>query len=171
MLEWIPAFFEKATAFVPRFEKVPPTYRMVKWSGCREATLHGPGRIWYWPLITEHETCDIRFNSTVTCVQAVTMADGTTVSARTLTRWRVKDVVNAVQTNADYNDAVPESAQGVLVDVLGCMTKDQLRHVAALSTSLTMSVRDELEPMGIEVEKCKFTELCVSPAFRIINDA
>ena len=171
MLELFSTIFSVLTAWCPRFSKVPPTHRMIKWSNCGEATLHGPGKVWHWPLVTDQEILDIRFVSTLTSVQCVTMFDGTTVSARTMTRWRVSDVIKAMDINVDYADSVAESAQSVTVDVLGSLSREHLRTVSALNASLTMSVQEELERWGIEVEECKFTELCVSPAFRLINDA
>jgi regulator of protease activity HflC (stomatin/prohibitin superfamily) len=171
MFEWIPAFFDKATAFVPRFEKVPPTFRMIKWPNCGDGTLHGPGCIWYWPLVTDHETVDIRWQSTVTTVQSLTMADGASVSARVLTLWKVIDPLLAVGENADYSDRAAEVSQSVVVDVLGKCMAEHLRTVEALNFATTVEVRRELEEIGLEVKRSKFTELVISPAFRIINDA
>jgi len=171
MLEWIPAFFDKATAFCPRFAKVPPTDRMVKWSRCKQGTLHGPGIVWYWPLVTDVQPIDVRWKSLVTCVQTITLADGTTVSARTLTRWKPKDALKCVIEEEDFADTVAETAQSVLVDVLGPIHREHLQKGSALNATLTMAMREELVDIGVDVKKCKFTELCVSPAFRLINDA
>ncbi len=171
MLEWIPAFFDKATAFCPRFAKVAPTTRMVKWSRCRTGKLHGPGIVWYWPLVTEVEYIDIRWKSLVTHVQTITLSDGTTVSARTLTRWKPSNALSCVTQEEDYADTVAETAQSVLVDVLGPIPRSMLQESKALNTTLTMAMREEMVEIGVDVKKCKFTELCVSPAFRLINDA
>jgi hypothetical protein len=59
----------------------------------------------------------------------------------------------------------------VLVDVLGSLPSECLSQVKVLNGTLTMSVRQEMDEMGIEVARSTFTELCISPAFRIINDA
>lgn len=171
MLEWIPAFFEKSTAFVPRFAKVPPTERLVKWSRCQEATLHGPGIIWHWPLITEVEHVDVRWRSCLMHVQSTTMADGTSVSARALTRWRTRDVLQCIVENEDVADLVAELSQTCVVDVLAPLSRLQLQSVTALNAALTMENRVQLGECGVEVQLCKFTELVVSPAFRIINDS
>lgn len=170
MLEWIPAFFEKATAWCPRFQKVPPTFRFVKWSNCGEGTVHGPGLVWYWPLVTETEDVDVRWQSTVTHVQSLTMADGCPVSARCLTVWRVDDALTAIGENTDYSDRAAEISQSCVVDVLGKASTEMLRDVMMLNMMVTVAIREELEPMGLEVEKSKFTELVAAPAFRIIND-
>lgn len=170
MLDWIPLFFEKATAIVPRFAKVPPTETLIKWSKCGEATSHGPGLIWYWPLVTEVCQYDNRWQSLVTSVQTITMSDGTTVSARTLTRWRPSDMLSAVNSEADYADTVAETAQATLVDVLSSVDSTFLKQTKALSTALCLDLQNELRPIGIKVQRCTFTELCISPAFRIIND-
>lgn len=171
MFEWIPAFFEKATAFVPRFNKVPPTHRMVKWSSCGEATLHGPGKIWHWPLITEMEIVDIRYDSCITHVQSITLADGTSVSARAMTLWRPEDVLMCITENRDYADRVAETALSCVVDVLSTVRKEHLQTVVALNFALTQETRTQLAECGVDVKRCKFTELVVSPAFRVINDA
>jgi len=170
MLDWIPVFAEKATAFIPRFAKVAPTDRMVKWSRCGEATVHGPGLVWYWPLVTEVQQNDVRWQSMVTSVQTVTLSDGTSVSARTLTRWKPTDLLSAVNSECDYMDTVAETAQGVLVNVLSSVDRSFLQQAKALSTALCLELQSELRPIGIKVQRCTFTELCVSPAFRIIND-
>jgi len=170
MFEYLTAFLDKATSFVPRFQKVAPTDRLIKWSRCQEATLHGPGLVWYWPIITEVEQVDTRWRSTVTCAQTVTLADGTTVSARTLTRWKPSDIVLAVSSEADYSDTVAETAQGVLVDVLSSIDGTLLKNTKALSVALTLDLQAQMREIGIQVKKCTFTELCITPAFRLINE-
>lgn len=170
MPEWLSAIINGLTAWCPRFIKIPPTHRLVKWSNCKPGTLHGPGRIWYWPLVTEIVDVDLRWKSLVTHVQTITLTDGTSVSARTLTRWKPSDALAVVTGEEDYADTVGESAQSVLVDVLsGCDTA-MLKQSKALSVALTLSMQEEMRAIGVEVQKCKFTELCNSPAFRIIND-
>jgi regulator of protease activity HflC (stomatin/prohibitin superfamily) len=144
---------------------------MVKWSRCQEATLHGPGLIWFWPLVTEKVDVNIQWKSMVTHVQTITLTDGTTVSARTLTRWKPDDVLKVVVSEEDYSDTVAETAQSVLVDVLGSCDATFLKQSSALSVALTLAMQAELREIGVSVQKCKFTELCMSPAFRIINDA
>lgn len=171
MPEWLATIANLLTGWCPRYEKVPPTYRMVKWSRCKEATLHGPGCIWFWPLVTEKVDVNIQWKSLVTHVQTITLTDGTTVSARTLTRWKPEDILKVVNSEEDYADTVAETAQSVLVDVLGSCDSTFLKQSAALSVALTLAMQAELREIGVTVQKCKFTELCNSPAFRIINDA
>jgi regulator of protease activity HflC (stomatin/prohibitin superfamily) len=170
MLEWLSMFFRKLTAWCPQFHKVPPTHRIVKWQKCRKGTLHGPGIVWYWPLVTEVEVIDIRWKSLVTHVQTVTLADGVSVSARTLTRWKPSDALKCVTEEEDYEDTVGEAAQSVLVDVLSPCTYDMLKQSNALNVALSLAMQEELRVIGVQVKKCKFTELCSSPAFRLIND-
>jgi hypothetical protein len=67
-------------------------------------------------------------------------------------------------------DTVAETAQGVLVNVLSSVDRSFLQQAKALSTALCLELQSELRPIGIKVQRCTFTELCVSPAFRIIND-
>lgn len=171
MLDWIAAFFDTITSFIPRMHKCPPIHRVVKWRNCGPGRVCGPGLVWYWPLVTEIEEVTVRWVSTVTHVQSITMIDGTTVSARVLTVWRVADPQVAVEQNDDHADRVAETSQSVLVDVLGALPSECLKQVRVLNGSLTLSVREEMREIGIEVAKAKFTELCTSPAFRIINDA
>lgn len=170
MLEWLSSIINGLTAWCPRFCKVPPTFRMVKWSKCREATLHGPGLVWYWPLVTETMMVDLRWESLVTHVQTITLADGTSVSARTLTRWKVEDPVHCATQEKDYADTVGDAAQSILVDVLSPCGHDMMIQARALNVALTLAMQEELREVGVRVKKCKFTELCVSPALRIIND-
>lgn len=171
MPEWLSAIINGLTAWCPRFVKIPPTHRLVKWSNCGDGSLHGPGKIWHWPLVTEIEDIDLRWKSLVTHVQTITLSDGVTVSARTLTRWKPSDPLVLVSGEEDYNDTVAETAQSVLVDVLGSCDSSFLKQSAALSVALTLAMQDELREVGVQIQKCKFTELCMSPAFRIINDA
>lgn len=171
MLDWIVAFLDTLTCWIPRLHKCPPTHRIIKWAACGEGKECGPGLIWYWPVVTEIEECDIRWESTVTTVQSITMIDGKTVSARVLVVWRPDDVLFAVGENRDYSDRVAETAQSVLVDVLGSLPSETLSQVKVLNATLTMSVKKEMDEMGIQVHTATFTELCTSPAFRLINDA
>ena len=76
-----------------------------------------------------------------------------------------------MNSEEDYADTVAETAQSILVDVLGSCDASFLKQSGALSVALTLAMREELRDIGVKVQKCKFTELCVSPAFRIINDA
>lgn len=170
MPEWLSAVVDAMTSWCPRFAKIPPTFRLVKWSACRKGTLHGPGLVWYWPIITETLAVDVRWKSMTTHVQTVTLLDGVTVSARTLTRWRPDDVLSVAVNEEDYTDTVAETAQSVLVDVLCSCDSTMLKQGAVLNGILTLAMKDELRDIGVEVQKCKFTELCSSPAFRLIND-
>jgi len=92
------------------------------------------------------------------------------VSARVLTLWKVEDPLVAVGENADYTDRAAEVSQSVVVDVLGKTVSEHLKTVEALNFAATIEIRSELVEIGLEVKKSKFTELVVSPAFRIIND-
>ena len=76
----------------------------------------------------------------------------------------------AVCSEEDYADTVAESAQSVLVDVLSPCSYEMIKHSSALNATLTMAMKEEMSEIGISVMKCKFTELVVSPAFRIVND-
>lgn len=144
---------------------------MVKWTKCGEATLHGPGLIWYWDLVTEHELVDMRWRSIIMHVQSVTMTDGTSVSARAMTLWRPSDPLAAVGENEDFPDRVGETSLSCVADVLSGLGREQLKVMGALNATLTLETRAQLDECGVEVKRCKFTELVVSPAFRIINDA
>lgn len=170
MLEWLSAIIQGITAWCPRFERIPPTFRMVKWSFCREATLHGPGIVWYWPLVTEKFDVDIRWKSLMTCAQTVTLSDGVSVTARTMTRWRPADVVSVVSGEEDYSDTVAETACSVLVDVLTSHSKDMIPRTAELNTQLSIRMAVVMAVLGIEIDQCKFTELVVSPTFRVITE-
>lgn len=171
MPEWLAAIVNSLTAWCPRFCKVPPTHRLVKWSSCKEGSLHGPGLVWYWPLVTETMEVDTRWESLMTTVQTITLSDGTSVSARTLTRWKVEDPIYCATQEKDYVDTVGDAAQSVLVEVLSPCHSDILKQSKALNVCLTLAMQEELREVGVRVKKCKFTEICMSPAFRIINDA
>lgn len=171
MLDWIPQFFEKLTCIIPRLVRVPTTHRLVKWSWCQEISDHGPGIHWYWPVVTEMLLVDMRWKSCVNYVQTVTMQDGTTVSARAMTVWRPYDLTLMVGQNEDYADRVAETSLSTVVDVLCPLSAQQLKCVGALNYALTAENRTQLAACGIEVVSSKFTELAVSPAYRLINDS
>jgi len=170
MFDWLTNLFDILLSVVPRMKKVPPTHRMIKWSHCKEGTLHGPGLIWHWPLVTEEQVVDMRWESTINYVQAVTMADGTSVSARGKIVWRLSDPLTAVEDNHEFWDRVPEQMLSATVCVLGACHKSDLRNTVSMNMMLTIECRERIEPIGVEVKECAFTELVVSPAFRLIND-
>lgn len=169
MFDWIPELLNRLTAFIPRFHKIPPTYRMVKWSRCRAGTIHGPGLVWFWPLVTEVEEVDVRWQSTVTHTQSLTLKDGTPVSARFLAVWRVSEPLVAVGENTDYSDRAAEVSQSCVVDVLGVSQNEMIQDVSILNMLMTVAVREALGEIGIEVKFCKFTELVIAPAVRLIS--
>jgi len=142
---------------------------MVKWSRCQEGSVHGPGIIWYWPLVTEKFDVDVRWKSLVTCVQTVTLADNVAVTARTLTRWKPEDVLKVVSSEENFEDTVGETATSVLVDVLTTCNRDMMCQTGALNVALTLAMQEEMREIGIKVQKCKFTELVVTPSFRLIS--
>lgn len=170
MLNWIPAFFEKATAWCPRMLLIAPTHRLVKWSKCGEPTLRGPGLEWYWPLVTEVEIVDTRWVTSLMYTQSITMSDGTTVSAKALTVWRVSDPVRCESTNQDGADRAGELTMAAVASVLATGTKKDLKKIANLNLSLTEKTRALLSECGIEVQECRFTELVISPAVRLIQE-
>lgn len=170
MPEWLVSLVKFLTAWIPQYEKVPPTFRMVKWSRCREGSLHGPGIVWYWPMVTEIDHVDIRWKSCVTHVQSITMSDGTQVSVRAMTLWRPSDPLKAVQENEDHADRVAETSLCCVVDVLNPLTKDLLCEGRVLNEALTQETRTQLAECGIEILRSKFTELAIARPLRLIND-
>lgn len=170
MLEVLTAIFNVLTAWCPRFTKIPPTHRLVKWVKCEGGTVHGPGLIWYWPLVSETEEADVRWVPSVTEVQSITMADGASVSARVVIIWKVIDVLTAVESNSDYSDRATDIAQAVVLDVLGSATSEHLKTQGALAFAVGMEVRQALGKIGLGVDEVKFTELVISPAVRVIRN-
>ena len=170
MFDWIPDLLDKLTAVVPRFVRVPPTHKLVKWPMCKEGVVCDNGIVWYWPLFTETHEVDIRWVSTITYVQSVTLSDGVSVSARGKLVWAADDVLTLVEENADYEDRVSEILLSSVVETLSPCQSSDLKVLAALNFALTTVAREKLEPIGVMVESACFTELVTSPAYRLIND-
>lgn len=170
MLDWIPELLGKATSFVPRMVRVPPTHKLVKWPMCKDGVICDNGIHWYWPLFTEIEEVDIRWVSTITYVQSVTLSDGVSVSARGKLVWAPDDVLTLVEQNSDYEDRVSEILLSAVVETLSPCRNEDLKTLEALNFALTVVCRQKLEELGVAVESACFTELVNSPAFRLIND-
>ena len=171
MFDWITQVFDKLLLIVPKMVRVTPTHDMVKWPFCREAVVCGPGIIWYWPLFTEVQLVDIRWQSTLCYLQTITMRDGTTVTARALCIWRVDDPITSVVDNADYADRTAELTQSIVANLLASVTREQLVTVAALNAALSMECRQQMREVGIQVKDCMFTELAVTKTIRLMGQA
>lgn len=169
MFDWIAQFFDKILLVVPKMIRVTPTHDLVKWPFCREAIVCGPGIIWYWPLFSEVQLVDIRWQSTLCYLQTITMRDGTTITARALCIWRVDDPATAVVENADYGDRTSELTQSIVANLLASVGKDQLITVAALNATLSMDCKQQMREVGIEVKECMFTELAVTKTIRLMG--
>ena len=170
MPEWLAAIGKFMTMWCPQFSRIPPTHLLVKWINCKDATVHGPGKPWHWPMVTDVEEVDIRWQTAITASAPLTMADGTAVSARILVVWKVGDPVLAVGENADYEERASEIGLSCIVDVLGDKVVDDLKKSKDLSKEITLEVRKECTKVGLRVKKCKFTELVAAPAMRMLND-
>ena len=171
MFDWISQFFDKLLLVIPKMVRVTPTHDLVKWPFCREAVVYGSGIIWYWPLFTEVQLVDIRWQSTLCYLQTITMRDGTTITARALCIWRVDDPATAVVENADYGDRTSELTQSIVANLLASVSKQQLITVTALNAALTLDAKQQMREVGIEVRDCMFTELAVTKTIRLMGQA
>lgn len=171
MLNWIPEILDKLTSVVPRLIRITETERGVKWPSCGKPVTLEPGLHWYWPIVTEYETIDVRWRSTVMYAQTITLQDGTSVTARAMTTWRASDAAKCLCESEDIADRVGETTLATVASVLSSIGKEQLQSTNPVNFQITMENREKLAEYGVELKETLLTELAVSRVLRLIGAA
>jgi regulator of protease activity HflC (stomatin/prohibitin superfamily) len=169
-MEWIVNFLDAIISVFPRLVKVRDIETIVIWDWRGRMRAAGPGLHIVWPLVASYEIVDMRWRTAITFVQTVTLADGASVSARTMLLWRPRDAFAMVAQSTDGEERTAEVSQTMVTQVLHQQQTAGLRELAGLNTQLTELAKAELNQCGIEIKYCRFTELTLSRAYRLIND-
>lgn len=129
-----------------------------------------PGLHIYWPVVTELEIVTVVRQTIDHKPQTITLRDGTTICVRAVSVWRIVDAVKVWTENWDISNTVDDLATASLVDILSCVTKDQLSPITVINSLATLESRKLLAPYGVEIESTKLVECSLCRSIRLINN-
>jgi regulator of protease activity HflC (stomatin/prohibitin superfamily) len=170
MFDWLNQLIHSFGSLFPRLVRIRSTDRGVKWPRCKKAVLLNPGLHVYWPLVSELEIVTVVRQTIDHKPQTITLRDGVTICVRAVTVWRIADAVMVWTENWDICNTVDDLATASLVDILSCMTKEQVSSISLVNNLATLESQKLLAPYGVAVESTKLIECSVCRSIRLINN-
>lgn len=135
--------------------------------GRRVGPLH-TGVNWKWPFIDEIHTCLTKPDTFKVANATVTTADGKTAAFGAIVEYRI---VNAERFLLDYNEALSnmhDFARGsVAQQLMDCSWEDCKKRTTW--TKIKNRLKDECEPMGIEIIQIQFGDITQVRAITLFN--
>ena len=146
MTELLTKMFDLLFGWVPRFTIIDPNEAGIKLSRGKYIGDRGPGLHWYWPLISDIRTANVRTQEINLANQ---LLDGTGASG--VIWYTIFNVHDAYMNVQDYDIALPDAAMGILA-----------AHIDEPIPELRESVMNELneiaEEWGIKVTDVTITD-------------
>jgi regulator of protease activity HflC (stomatin/prohibitin superfamily) len=129
----------------------------------------GPGRHWVWPLRIEETLSEtVTPRTTNLPVQTVTTSDGVQVSVAALVTWEVSDVAKLLLESADHQEAMLDTAMGVVAQ--GCMSVlwSDLQG-PEFARTLRSDIKRKARKWGIRVTDVQLTDLAKTRTYRVLQ--
>ncbi|MER5682335.1 SPFH domain-containing protein [Streptomyces sp. NPDC002205] len=127
------------------------------------------GLVWTSPLLLRRRV-DVRLRHWRSEPLPAVDANGTTLRVVVLVVWRIRDTVRATFGVTDHEDYLREQVESAIARVLSQLPADAfhedahtLRNAEAVGDALTLTLKTECEPVGIEVYSAQPTGIEYAP--------
>ncbi|MFF0289280.1 SPFH domain-containing protein [Streptomyces sp. NPDC005262] len=127
------------------------------------------GLVWTNPLLARRRV-DVRLRHWRSETLPAVDANGTALRVVVLVVWRIKDTVRATFGVTDHEDYLREQVESAIARVLSQLPADAfhedahtLRNAEAVGDALTLTLKAECEPVGIEVYSAQPTGIEYAP--------
>nr|WTB31451.1 SPFH domain-containing protein [Streptomyces sp. NBC_00830] len=132
-------------------------------------TVRRTGLVWTSPLL-QRRRVDVRLRHWRSEPLPAVDANGTALRVVVLVVWRIKDTVRATFGVTDHEDYLREQVQSAIARVLSQLPADAfhedahtLRNAEAVGDALTLTLKADCEPAGIEVYSAQPTGIEYAP--------
>ncbi len=132
-------------------------------------TVRRTGLVWISPLLARRRV-DVRLRHWRSEPLPAVDANGTALRVVVLVVWRIKDTVRATFGVTDHEDYLREQVESAIARVLSQLPADAfhedahtLRNAEAVGDALTLTLKAECEPVGIEVYSAQPTGIEYAP--------
>jgi len=150
---------------------VHPYQRAVVLRLGRFSRVLGPGWHWVAPLRIEealHETVTPRTTNLPT--QTITTSDGVQISIAALVTWQVSDVRKLLLESAEHQEAMLDTAAGVLASSVMAVRWDDLAS-NEFARTLRTDIKKKAKKWGILVTDVQLTDLAKTRTVRLLVPA
>lgn len=130
-----------------------------------------PGSYWFWKLGRKHQVkhVDMRWQTKEVTGQEILTADRVTLRVNLSASYRVIDPVKAVETVADYVEALHRALQLAFRKTLGAMTLDRLlADKVSVDADAAENVRRQMAEIGLEVSEIALRDVILPGEMREI---
>ena len=104
--------------------------------------------------------------------QVLTTKDHRKVVVKTLVVYRIPDIVRAIgKRNWDVDTTLNDLTQAAVVRVIATHTHDEIMQAIAdnsLTKTLTLEVRQELQPFGVHITRCRLVDFAESKVLKLM---
>lgn len=126
-----------------------------------------PGLRWKIPFFDQILLTDVITQTANLKPQTVTSFDDKTIVLSSIVRYHIHDVEKFILGVMHANDALVDTTQGIIRDMVENMTWEDL---VDLTNIVTPEVNEQVQRWGITVETVKFPDLGQITTYRIIGD-
>lgn len=148
---WLGQIGDALLTTLPRRVIVTTTEAAVVWHFGKWPRLLSPGWHIYWPLISHLKLCATAIRSIGLMRQTLTTTDGRVIGVSGWLTYRVDDPLRLLCQYVDYEDALQETAAGVLAEVVS--ESEPMSAMNDLKVSLRKRLRRQFAGSGLVVLK------------------
>jgi len=137
-------------------------------NGCFYKSLE-PGSYAFWNLAQEIQATivDLRLNSLEIQAQNVVTRDKVPVGLSTWAEYHVADPVRALQSVTDFQAQLRNTLQLAVLRAFAPLSLEEaLAQRGDIDAMLTVLIREEMLPFGVNVRRISITDLALPPGFR-----
>jgi len=165
---WIGKLAEFFGALFPRLLIVKSSHRTVKYVRGKNRVLLEPGVHFYWPVVTEIESCAVVRQVLVLKTHVLETEDGVTVVVGGLVVYEIDDAETFLADNENAYDTIDDVATAAIRKVVISSKLDELRQGRAkLDARLTREIQKLLRDFGVTVEYARLTDFARVRAYHL----
>lgn len=167
---WLGSIMESLGHLFPRIKHVEKNQVCVIFTRGK-AKAYGPGLHLYWPVWSRPVVCPATRQTMTLSTQTLTTSDGKSVTARAQVVIVISDPILALVETSSIEEAVVDMAMSGIKAVIS-KTKlcDLVSNSRAVDTAITLRVRSELRPFGVEVVRCFLSDFAAARVFCLVMD-
>jgi len=157
---WIGQIAEFFGSFFPRILIVKSSHRAVKYVYGRRRVLCRPGIHFYWPLVTEYETCAVVRQVQELGSQLLETRDEHTIMVAGVVVYEIDDALTFLADNENPYEGVRDVCSAAIRKVVILNDYARLKAGrASLDTKLAQEMQKLLSPFGVRVLYARLTDM------------
>lgn len=135
----------------------------------KEVSSLAPGWHWVIPVIDQIEQVPVKLQIVNLPNQSLRTTDDKTVAVSAAIAYTVTDIVKLYTTVHNYDDSLVNLTMGIIADYIANHTWAEC-SLDKMQNQVSIRVRREAKPWGIEVDHVYITDLCLHKALRLLTE-